>query len=71
VDTRDALHETGDLIQPIEAGVIGPERILGSLAELTRGTVAGRSSEDQITLFKAVGSSLADLVAARLVYRSL
>lgn len=71
VDTADALHESGDLVQPIAAGIISGDRVIGTLAELCRGEVRGRTSADQITLFKSVGSSLADLVAATLVYRSL
>ncbi len=71
VDTSDALHETGDLIQPIQSGAISGESIVGSLAGLCRGEVSGRRAPEAVTLFKAVGSSLADLAAARLVYRSL
>lgn len=71
VDTLDALHETGDLIQPIEAGAIDANHIRGTIADLCRGTVVGRSNDRDITLFKAVGSSLADLITARLIYHSL
>ncbi|MEK7415468.1 MAG: ornithine cyclodeaminase family protein [Planctomycetota bacterium] len=68
VDTMEALHEAGDLVQPLRAGIISKDAILGSLADLSRGTVDARTSDNQITLFKAVGSGLADLVAARMVY---
>ena len=68
VDTRaGALKEAGDLTQPIAAGVLKPEDVAGDLADLCRGRVAGRSSPDEITLFKSVGTALEDLVAARLV----
>ncbi|MER9056822.1 MULTISPECIES: hypothetical protein [unclassified Mesorhizobium] len=43
----------------------------GTLAELARKEIKGRSNPQQITLFKAVGSGLADLFAAKLVYCSL
>ena len=43
VDTRPgAFAEAGDIVQPLAAGVIGKEAILGDLFELARGTVAGR-----------------------------
>ncbi|WP_441491366.1 ornithine cyclodeaminase family protein [Bosea sp. 2RAB26] len=71
VDTSDALHESGDLIQPIDAGVITASDVRATLTELCRGSAFGRQSAEQTTVFKAVGSSLADLVAARLVYRTL
>ena len=68
VDTMEALHEPGDLVQPLRNGVISKDAILGSLADLARQSVKARTSDRQITLFKAVGSGLADLVAARMVY---
>jgi len=68
VDTMEALHEPGDIVQPLRAGVISKDAILGSLADLARQAVNARTSASQITLFKAVGSGLADLVAARMVY---
>ena len=68
VDTRaGALAEAGDLVQPLARGVISPHAINGELAELLRGECAGRTADDQITLFKSVGTALEDLVAARLV----
>jgi ornithine cyclodeaminase len=67
VDTRDALAEAGDLTGPIAAGVITADDIRGSLADLCAGRVAGRTSDDDITVFKSVGTALADLAAAALV----
>jgi alanine dehydrogenase len=68
VDTfAGALAEAGDLTQPLERGVIARSHVLGELAQLLRGEVAGRSGSDDITLFKSVGTALEDLAAARLV----
>jgi alanine dehydrogenase len=65
VDTRDgALEEGGDLIQPIEAGVISADKIEADLADLVRRNHAGRTGADDITLFKSVGASLEDLAGA-------
>lgn len=69
VDTREgALKEGGDLVQPIADGVIDHDHICGDLFDLTRGTVKGRTSADEITLFKSVGAALEDLAAGILVY---
>ena len=38
------------------------------LAELCAGTVAGRGSDEEMTLFKSVGTALEDLAAAELVW---
>lgn len=70
VDTRaGALAEAGDLVQPIADGRITPDDVAGELADFCRGTVKGRESDEEITLFKSVGTALEDLVAARLVHR--
>jgi ornithine cyclodeaminase len=69
VDTRaGAFAEAGDILQPLQAGVIGKDAVLGDLFELCRGTAAGRRSADEITLFKSVGASIEDLAAAVAVY---
>lgn len=71
VDTwAGALAEAGDLVQPIERGVISREHIAGELAQLLRGECAGRQHDAQITLFKSVGTALEDLAAAQLVVRA-
>lgn len=67
VDTRaGACKEAGDIVQPIEAGVLDPDDIAADLIELSRGERAGRRFYDQITLFKSVGTAIEDLAAAQL-----
>jgi ornithine cyclodeaminase len=71
VDTHvGALGEAGDILQPLQAGVIGKEAILGDLFDLTRGAVAGRGGPKEITLFKSVGAAIEDLAAATAVFAS-
>jgi len=66
VDNRDAAwHEAGDLIQPLEAGIIDRGHIHADLGELVLGKKTGRSDERQITFFKSVGLAVQDAVAAR------
>ncbi|UXN61534.1 ornithine cyclodeaminase family protein [Phyllobacterium zundukense] len=69
VDTRDgALKEGGDIVQPIKAGVVNESHVIGDLFDLTRGTIKGRQSASEITLFKSVGAALEDLAAGILIY---
>jgi alanine dehydrogenase len=66
-DTRaGALKEGGDLVIPLNAGLITEAAIKADLADLTRGTHKGRASEDEVTLFKSVGTAIEDFAAARL-----
>ena len=68
VDTAaGALAEAGALVQPLERGVIDGSRIVAELSQLLGGAVPGRTRADEITLFKSVGTALADLAAAQLV----
>ena len=68
VDTHaGAGAEAGDLVQPLQRGVITSEAVVGELAELLRGECVGRRHPEDITLFKSVGTALEDLAAARLV----
>jgi ornithine cyclodeaminase len=71
VDTRTALKEAGDLLQPIRRKVITATKIAGDLAELCRGEAKGRKKADEITLFKSVGTAIEDLAAAAMVWRGL
>ncbi|ALM82168.1 ornithine cyclodeaminase family protein [Bordetella sp. N] len=70
VDTDEAPAKSGDLLKAFEAGTLSREAIRGDLQALARGTVAGRQRDDEITIFKAVGSALEDLTAAALVYEA-
>jgi ornithine cyclodeaminase len=66
VDTEAALREAGDIIQPLRSGTLAREDIAGDLFGLVRGTCDGRRADDEITLFKSVGTALEDLAAAGL-----
>jgi ornithine cyclodeaminase len=72
VDTRaGAMKEAGDIVQPLESGILGSEDIKSELQELVRGTKNGRQSADEITLFKSVGAALEDLAGAILAYETI
>jgi ornithine cyclodeaminase len=68
VDTfAGALAEAGDIIEPMERGVIARSDVLGELADLVQGGVTGRTAPHDITLFKSLGTAIEDLAAARLL----
>jgi len=65
VDRREAcLVEAGDIIRPIEAGLMTEDHIFAELGEIVAGQKPGRENDDEITLFKSVGNAIQDLVAA-------
>ena len=68
IDTRaGAMVEAGEILIPIDRGVITADHVIGDLQDLVCGAVAGRESEGEITLFKSVGSGIEDLAAAKMV----
>jgi alanine dehydrogenase len=69
VDTYEgALEEAGDLLIAMKEGALAREGIHAELAELVTKARPGRTSREEITLFKSVGFALEDLAAARLAY---
>lgn len=69
VDTREGtMAEAGDIIRPLESGVLRESDIAADLFELCQGEKAGRRYYSQITLFKSVGTSLEDFAAAQHVF---
>jgi ornithine cyclodeaminase/alanine dehydrogenase-like protein (mu-crystallin family) len=65
VDSRhSALREAGDLIVPLQQGLIAEDHICAELGELVEGTASLARADGQITVFKSVGHAAQDLVAA-------
>jgi ornithine cyclodeaminase len=63
----DQLAGANDLLWPIRDGVVGADHIHAEVGEIVSGARPGRTSPDQVTLYKSVGIALQDAVAARMV----
>jgi ornithine cyclodeaminase/alanine dehydrogenase-like protein (mu-crystallin family) len=69
VDDRQAcISESGDLIKPINNGLFTKEHISGEIGKFTLGKVSGRTTENEITVFKSVGVAIQDFVVANRIY---
>lgn len=66
---ESAMNEAGDYLRAIQDGAIGPEHLRAELGEVLRGTRPGRTSADEITLFKSLGLGIEDLAVAEYLYR--
>jgi ornithine cyclodeaminase len=63
VDTRTgALAEAGDI------RLAGLESVAGELGEVLLGTAPGRTSADEVTVYKSVGAAFLDAATARLAF---
>jgi ornithine cyclodeaminase len=70
VDQREpAWAEAGDLVLPLQQGLITKEHVQAELGELVLGRVAGRTDAQQITVFKSVGNAVQDAAVAHLAYQ--
>lgn len=66
VDAIDAaLEEGGDLIIPLNQGLVTRDHFARELGMLVNGDVTGRTSRDEITFFKSVGNAVQDVVVAK------
>jgi alanine dehydrogenase len=70
VDSREAIMaECGDILLAIQEKAITAESVHAEIGEVLAGKKPGRTSSDEITLYKAVGIAIQDVATAHLVYR--
>jgi ornithine cyclodeaminase/alanine dehydrogenase-like protein (mu-crystallin family) len=70
VDRREsALNEAGDYLIALKEGAIGPGHIRAELGDVLIGAHSGRTSPNDITIFKSLGIGIEDLAAAAHVYQ--
>ena len=68
VDRRESgLKEPGDIITPIAEGAITADHLVGEIGEILTGTIAGRRTDEEITLFKSLGLAVEDVAAASFI----
>jgi ornithine cyclodeaminase len=65
---ESAVNEAGDYLRAVEDGVVAPGHIRAELGEVLRGAKPGRTSAEEITLFKSLGLAVEDLAAAKYLY---
>ena len=61
---ESTVNEAGDYILALKEGAIKQDHLLGEIGEIIAGKIAGRLSNDDITIFEALGIAAEDLAAA-------
>ncbi len=70
VDSREAvMAECGDILLAIQEKSITKDHIHAELGEVLAGKASGRTSAEEITVYKTVGIAVQDVATAHLVYR--
>jgi len=67
---KRALQDAGSFLHALEAGVIDEDHIHGELGDVVAGTVPGRQSAEEITLFDSGGTGIETVAAATLLYEN-
>jgi alanine dehydrogenase len=67
---QSAGVEAGEILIPLSEGTIDRSHVKGTLSDVVLGKVAGRTSADQVTVFKSCGLAIEDLVTASLAYKN-
>ena len=72
VDSRKTtIGEIGEITIPLNMGLISESDILADLYELCSGEISGRTSANEITMFKNGGGGHLDLMTASYIYDQL
>ena len=65
----DGLWEAaGDILIPYNKGLIGKDKVTGSVGEVLVGKINGRVNKEEITLYESVGSCVLDIAIAIATY---
>ncbi|MCI9024721.1 MAG: ornithine cyclodeaminase family protein [Dorea sp.] len=68
-DSQEAvLSESGDILLPLEEGIIAEEDFTGNIGDVIKGTLTGRENDDEIIVYETVGVGAQDLVTAKTIY---
>lgn len=65
---ESTVNEAGDYLCALKEEAIGPSHIRAELGEVLTGAKPGRTSDDEITLFKSLGIAVEDLAAVKFLY---
>ncbi|MFC2161108.1 ornithine cyclodeaminase family protein [Acidobacteriota bacterium] len=68
--TSASWEEAGDLIIPLQKGLIDKAHIRGELGEVALGKIEGRDNGENITFFKSVGVAVQDVSVAQIILRT-
>jgi ornithine cyclodeaminase/alanine dehydrogenase len=68
VDVLEQCAAIGDLHHALEAGLVERADVHAELGQVVAGQNAGRTTEEEITIFDSTGMALQDVAAAAVVY---
>ncbi len=67
-DDIEQTMKIGEMEIPLKDGIIKPSDIAGEIGDVLLGTIDGRKSEQETTIFDATGIALLDIATAKIAY---
>lgn len=67
---QQGIYENGELVIPMEQGLIDEDHVVGDLGGLVAGVTAGREADTKWTLFLSGGTGIDDVAVAARLYRN-
>lgn len=68
-DHREGVLQQGaEYLRAAAAGLVGEAHILGEIGDVLNGRIAGRTSRQEVTVYKSIGHIVQDISCARFVY---
>jgi len=68
-DLRErAMQDAGSFLHAVEAGVVDESHVHAELGDVVAGNAAGRTSDDEITVFDSGGTAIETVAAAGMLY---
>lgn len=58
-------RESGEYLTPLKQGLIKEDHVIGTIGEILLGKAEGRQSEDDITIFDALGLAVEDVICGK------
>jgi ornithine cyclodeaminase/alanine dehydrogenase len=68
LDDLDQACGSGEVNVPLSRGELSRDDIAGTLGEVVAGSLPGRTSPDDLTVFDSTGLAVQDLALARVVF---
>ncbi|WP_234635190.1 ornithine cyclodeaminase [Allorhizobium ampelinum] len=64
-----AMAAASDIFEPLEKGIIGPSNLIGEIGAALNGTITGRTSTSEITLYRSLGVPAQDILFANFIFQ--
>jgi ornithine cyclodeaminase len=69
-DSEDAvLSESGDILRPLDEGLLSKDQFTGDIGDYILGKIPGRESDEEIIVFENVGIGALDLMTADRIFK--